>query len=283
MDVAQPVNPFTVLNNKSLRIHMFTFTDAIGQIHEFAESPKRIVSLVPSTTETLYAVGVGDRIVGVTRYCVHPSSAMQDTTIVGGTKECNYDRIASLKPDVVFCNQEENTPDMVTTIQGMGIPVVVAFPKNHRDALNDIKDIALLFDQQDKYTDWEDHFTKSIDSVSPKPFSYLYLIWRKPWMVAGTNTFIHQQLALIGGQNLHENTLERYITIEMTDLQDFNGHILLSSEPYPFLEKHKEELTELGIPSERIHFINGEYCSWHGVRMLDSIQYLQRWKNNCLT
>ena len=94
------------------------------------ESPKRIVSMVPSTTETLNKVGVGDRIVGVTRYCVHPSSAMQDTTIVGGTKECNYDRIASLKPDVVFCNQEENTPEMVKTFQNRGIPVVVAFPKN---------------------------------------------------------------------------------------------------------------------------------------------------------
>ena len=261
---------------------MIVFTDAIGQHHEFSDSPKRIVSMVPSTTETLYKVGVGDRIVGVTRYCVHPSSAMQDNTIVGGTKQCNYERIASLNPDVVFCNQEENTPEMVQTFQDMGIPVVVAFPKTHAEALNDIRDICSLFDNPSQFTKWKAQFQSSITTLPSTGFSYLYLIWRKPWMVAGPNTFIHQQLSLIGGQNVHDKTSERYITIEIENLIEFKGHILLSSEPYPFVQKHKEELVHLGLSVDRIHFINGEYCSWHGVRMLDSIQYLQQWKQGCI-
>ena len=98
-------------------------------------------------------------------------------------------------------------------------------------------------------------------------------------MAVGKDTFIARQLELIGGQNQLSTHPERYITLESADLQQANTHILLSSEPYPFEEKHIQELLDLGIDRTRLHFIDGEYCSWHGVRMIESIEYLQAWKD----
>ena len=102
-------------------------------------------------------------------------------------------------------------------------------------------------------------------------------------MAVGKDTFIARQLQLIGGNNTLADCSERYITLESSDLQRSNTHILLSSEPYPFEHKHIQELLDLGIDQTRIHFVDGEYCSWHGVRMIQSIQYLQNWKDQHLS
>ena len=102
-------------------------------------------------------------------------------------------------------------------------------------------------------------------------------------MGVGKNTFIHQQLSLIGGHNAFSDHSERYMNLEKDELLRNDIHILLSSEPYPFTERHVQELVELGIDRHRIHFIDGEYCSWHGVRMIESINYLRKWKKEHLS
>ena len=102
-------------------------------------------------------------------------------------------------------------------------------------------------------------------------------------MGVGKDTFIHQQLSIIGGINAFEEHTERYMTLENTDLLRPDVHILLSSEPFPFEGKHVQELIDLGIPKHRIHLIDGEYCSWHGVRMIESLEYLHLWKQNQLS
>ena len=258
---------------------MTEVTDARGKTFRWDTPPTRVVSLVPSTTETLFELGVWDKVVGITRYCVHPTSALTEKTIVGGTKQCNINTLIELEPDLVLCNQEENTPDIVHAIEELGVDVYVAFPKTHEDALVDLQNLGSIFGQEKKVDKWTGTFLAKTSDVTPSPFTYIYLIWRKPWMAVGKDTFIARQLELIGGQNQLSTHPERYITLDATDLQQANTPLLLSSEPYPFEEKHIQGLMDLGIDRDRIHFIDGEYCSWHGVRMIESIQYLQQWKD----
>ena len=262
---------------------MIEVKDARGKTLRWDTPPTRVVSLVPSATETLFELGVWDKVVGITRYCVHPTSALREKTIVGGTKQCNMTKLVELQPDLVLCNQEENTPDIVHAIEELGIDVYVAFPKTHYDALEDLQRLGAIFGQQDKVDKWRETFLAKHWNGTPTPFTFIYLIWRKPWMAVGKDTFIARQLELIGGQNQLSTHPERYITLDPTDLLQANTHILLSSEPYPFEEKHIQELLALGIDRTRIHFIDGEYCSWHGVRMIESIQYLHNWKDQYIS
>lgn len=262
---------------------MITVTDARGKKFAWDTPPTRIISLVPSTTETLYRLGVWDYVVGVTRYCVHPSSAITDKVVVGGTKQCNLDRLQTLRPDLVICNQEENTPDIVHTIENLGIDVYVAFPTTHAEALHELQILGRIFNRLSITEQWSATFTDQVKIENHSSFTYAYLIWRKPWMGVGQSTFIHQQLSLIGGRNIFENHPDRYMTLENKDLLESEAHILLSSEPFPFTTKHIRELEDLGIPRNRIHLIDGEYCSWHGVRMIESIKYLHRWKQTQLS
>ncbi len=257
---------------------MTSIVDALGHTHTFENSPQRIVSLVPSTTETLYQLDVWDRVVGVTRYCVHPRSATSEKIVVGGTKQCNYDTIRSLNPDLILCNQEENTVEMVNQFKKLGVPVVVFFPKTQADAMEDLHTLGNIVGRSDIVDEWKARWQAIQGNSSTTPFQYAYLIWRKPWMVVGTDTFIHQQLNSIGGDNYFGTSAERYQNIDKDALLNCTAHILLSSEPFPFSQVHRQELIDMGIPKERIHFINGEYCSWHGVRMLESLSYLQEWK-----
>ena len=257
---------------------MIAVTDARGRTFEWEHPPTRVISLVPSTTETLYRLGVWDSVVGVTRYCVHPASATTDKVVVGGTKQCNIDKLKSLQPDLIICNQEENTPEIVHAIEALGIDVYVAFPTTHREALHEIQILGQIFNRTSITEQWLSEFADQIKGKHHSHFTYAYLIWRKPWMGVGKETFIHQQLSLIGGVNAFEDHTDRYMTLETKDLLRPDVHILLSSEPFPFESKHIQELIELGVPNHRIHLIDGEYCSWHGVRMIESLEYLRKWK-----
>ena len=262
---------------------MITVTDARGKRFNWDKPPSRVISLVPSTTETLYKLGVGDSVVGVTRYCVHPSSATTDKVVIGGTKQCNIERMKSVHPDLVICNQEENTPEIVQAIEELGIDVYVAFPTTHSEALHEIQVLGQMFNKTSITDQWQTKFTNKLKGDTYSPFTYAYLIWRKPWMGVGKDTFIHQQLSIIGGVNAFEYHKDRYMTLENEDLMQPDLHILLSSEPFPFEAKHIQELIALGIPAHRIHLIDGEYCSWHGVRMIESIEYLRHWKQTQLS
>ena len=260
---------------------MICLQDDLGQTLRFDTPPQRVVSLVPSTTETLYKMGVWDSVVGVTRYCVHPSSARTEKSVIGGTKQCNFEQIQALKPDVVLCNQEENSPEIVEKLQNMGIPVYVAFPKTHEDVWKDLHRLGVLFDKSPIIEEWQQQWINhDLFKNTPAPeFHYLYLIWRKPWMAVGVDTFIHQQLRLIGGVNRLSHEHNRYETIEDFARIPKDTHLLLSSEPFPFTEKHRLELQELGFSRQNIHWIDGEFCSWHGARVVGSLTYLHNWVN----
>lgn len=254
---------------------MLSVVDGIGRSVSLAAPPERIVSLVPSTTETLFALGLGDRVVGVTRYCVHPRDSLDHIVKIGGTKELEAGRVEALEPDLLIGNAEENTREMFEQLEARW-PLYVAFPKTVDEAIEDLETMGVIVGAASEAAavGAELRAARTILHAArrERSFRYAYLIWREPWMVASGDTFIAAMLAEAGGVNAFaEATGEgpgRYPTVRPADLADpAIDRVLLSSEPFPFKEKHAAELVAAGVPREKIQFVDGELCSWHGVRM----------------
>ncbi|MFT5682710.1 MAG: iron complex transport system substrate-binding protein [Myxococcota bacterium] len=251
-------------------------TDGRGKILSLAAPPKRIVSLVPSTTESLFALGCGESVVGITRFCVHPADRLAGLVKVGGTKDLVIERLEALKPDLVIGNVEENTTEMFQTIEDR-FPLYAAFPRTVDDAIDDLRTMGRLIGAEPEAAQWADRITAARQrlhaAVRPGK-DFAYLIWRNPWMAVSGDTFISAMLAEAGRVNALADAPTRYPTIEPAQLAEI-GAILLSSEPFPFQDKHREELADLaGIPTSRISLVDGELCSWHGVRMAAAFDWL---------
>lgn len=240
-------------------------TDARGHTLHLKAPPQRIVSLVPSTTETLFALGLGERVVGVTRFCTHPAR-VRDLPRVGGTKDVDLARVQALAPDLVLGNVEENSQQIAEEV-GEICPLWMAFPKSVDQALQDLLDLGVLCEVRPAAQAWVDRIQSARRAVQPEPFSYLYLIWRKPWMAAGEQTFISALLAEFGGHNLATG---RYPALSLAEMQALAPQrVLLSSEPFPFADKHRPELEGL-----ETRLVDGALCSWHGVRLEQAFQTL---------
>ena len=248
------------------------FTDMIGRQVVLEKAPERIVSLVPSQTELLYALGVGDKVVGQTVFCIHPEECFKTTTKVGGTKKIKYDVIAELQPDLIICNKEENTKEIVETL-AKSYPVWVSDIYNLKDNSEMILKIGNLVDQ----------FPKALEIVKEieKHFSYLmfeqkkqclYLIWKDPYIAVAANTFIHEMLGYAGFENCLAHK-KRYPEIDLETMKGLDPEVvLLSSEPYPFAEKHMAEL-QLIFPKALIKLVDGEMFSWYGSRIALAPEY----------
>ena len=237
--------------------------------------PKRIVSLVPSQTELLIDLGLKDHIVGITKFCVHPKHLRKEKTVIGGTKEVHFDKIKALQPDIILCNQEENTKEMVENLANLA-PIHISEIKTLEDNYQLIWDYAEIFQKQDiglkiinDIKSNQDDFQKHLQS-KPK-LKVAYLIWRDPWMTVGADTFIHHMLEVNNFKNVFAH-LSRYPEIDIHKLPDIDL-LLLSSEPYPFKNKHLEEIP---LPKEKIRFVNGEFFSWYGSRMIKVFDYFKR-------
>ncbi|XLS30318.1 ABC transporter substrate-binding protein [Flavobacteriaceae bacterium M23B6Z8] len=254
-------------------------TDQTGRHLELSEPPHRIISLVPSQTELLVDLGLSDYIVGVTKFCVHPEHLRKEKTVVGGTKQVRYDRIKKLKPDLILCNKEENTLEMVNKLQPIA-PVHVSDVKTISDNLDLIKQYGELFDCIEKSRQLVDNiehersiFKDSVNKTYIK--NVLYFIWRDPWMSIGSDTFIHAMLKENYLENYNKDQL-RYPEIDLTEAAR-NNHpdlIFLSSEPYPFKEKHRKELHTM-FPDSKIIRVDGEFFSWYGSRLLKAYNYFK--------
>lgn len=253
-------------------------TDVLGNQFSLEKKYERIISLVPSTTETLYDLGLEDQIVGVTRFCVHPKSARKNKILIGGTKQIELDRVKACQADLVLGNQEENSPEMYQQLQEQGIPCCFFFPKTVEEAIFDIEKLGRLFHKQREYLDWFEKLESARNRCEQKKFRFVYLIWRKPWMSLNGDCFISSMLSEIGGINVFADHPDRYFSCSLEDIQERNPDlILLSSEPFPFQEKHKQELIESGFSEKQLQLIDGEMCSWHGTRMLKAFSYFEHW------
>ena len=253
---------------------MITIVDQIGQSFSFQNTPQRIVSLVPSQTELLVDLGLQDAIQGVTKFCVHPKNLRSLKKVVGGTKQVHLDKIKALNPDIILCNKEENTKQMVEELLTIA-PVHVSDIKDLADTYALIAQYGELFDVGAKATALITKITqKATDfrtSLNKKVhITCTYIIWKDPYMAAGKNTFINYLLELNGFKNYCLE--ERYPEITNKDLAK-SDCIFLSSEPYPFSEKHIKELQQ--HTQSQIILVDGEYFSWYGSRLIKAFDYFK--------
>ena len=239
------------------------FHDQLGREVILKELPHRIVSLVPSQTELLCDLGLGDRVVGITKFCIHPKDWFESKTRIGGTKNVNFDRVKSLQPDLILANKEENTQEDIALLETIA-PVWISDINTVDDALKMIISVGQMMGcelESEKMVEEINHsFSKDTISVYQ---SALYLIWKDPNLCAGKETFINSMLEKSGFQNICE--VERYPEIGTFDMKDPEV-VMLSSEPYPFKESDRIQF-QTKFPSAKIVFVDGELFSWYGSRM----------------
>lgn len=254
---------------------MRSFFDQLGNSISCQFPPQRIVSLVPSQTELLADLGLQREIVGITKFCVHPNEWLKSKTIVGGTKNFNLDAIDSLSPDLIIGNKEENHRDGVEQLRTK-YPVWVSNIVTLQDALSMIISMGELTDRSTTAQQISNGILQAFDQIKKySNQSVLYLIWKKPWMAAGSGTFIHSLLNIIGLTNAAEK-ISRYPELTPDEIQKLKpDYIFLSSEPYPFQEKHIAELLDIS-PSSKIKRVDGEMFSWYGSRLLKAPEYFNR-------
>ncbi len=254
------------------------YKDQLQRAIKIVKTPLRIISLVPSQTELLIDLGLKDRIVGITKFCIHPETLRKEKRVVGGTKQVKYNIIDELQPDIILCNKEENTKEIVDTL-AKKYPVYVSDVATLTDALELIKNYGELFDIQQNALEIESIIRKEATAfekyIEKRPKKRVaYFIWRAPWMVTGGDTFINHLLKLNGFENVYAHK-DRYpeVTLEEIATQKLDA-ILLSSEPFPFEEKHVTELKKI-IPSVAVLLVDGEYFSWYGSRLTKAFEYFK--------
>ncbi len=243
--------------------------------------PQRIISTVPSQTELLYDLGLGHRVAGVTRFCIHPAGELAGTARVGGTKSLSMSRIEALDPDLIIANKEENHRDQIEELADR-YPVWISDIRTLEDALDMIRRIGILCDVQAQ----GEALARKLnvlyeplrEALAIPGAGFAYLIWRRPWMAAGNDTFIHSLMTYMGMANAFGH-LSRYPELSEEDLAEARpSHILLSSEPYPFSAKHISELQAI-CPSARIVLVDGEFFSWYGSRLVPAAAYFTSLKS----
>lgn len=249
------------------------------QLHrkiELKATPERIVSLVPSQTELLVDLGLENSIVGITHFCVHPAHLLKVKTRVGGTKKVNLRKVKELKPDIILCNKEENTKEMVEELEKIA-PVHVSDVATLEDAYNLMHDYGQLFNCVELATTMVDSVRKKEESLrklvqNSNERRVAYFIWNKPLMVAGQGTFINEMLKLNKFRNVFE--VDRYPETTLSEVEDLKLDLcMLSSEPFPFKEEHISLFDEF---VQEVEIVNGEYFSWYGSRLLKAMDYFKQ-------
>jgi ABC-type Fe3+-hydroxamate transport system substrate-binding protein len=255
---------------------MIEMTDHIGHSIHLPQIPNRIVSLVPSQTELLHALGLEEEVVGITKFCIHPTHWFKQKQRIGGTKNINFDRIAALQPDLIIANKEENIREQVNALRSLA-PVFTTDVHDLNSACSMIEQIGILTNTANKATALiktiQEGFSNCQTSIAPPEYSCIYLIWKDPYMTIGGDTLIHDILQRAGLNNLFANRT-RYPETSLQEMAALQPPIvLLSSEPYPFKEKHLQELAS-HLPNSQIHLVDGEMFSWYGSKLQETPAYL---------
>lgn len=236
-------------------------------------SANSIVSLVPSLTELLFDLGLGSNVSGRTRFCIHPKEKVEQVPIVGGTKNPRLDRIREIKPDLIIANREENRKEDIEELK-RDFDVHVTEISTMNEALFSIHDIGWKCGAEAKAKALIREIQECMENVPDEtPKTAAYMIWRDPWMSAGNDTYIHSVMAHWNLENVYaDKTRYPKTTLHELSLKKPDV-ILLSSEPYPFKEKHIKEVGEACTGSD-IVLVNGEWFSWYGSRMLTACKQL---------
>lgn len=255
-----------------------TYIDQLKREIQLKKTPKRIISLVPSQTELLVDLGLESAIVGVTKFCVHPKHLRMSKAVVGGTKQINIDKIIALQPDIILCNKEENTKEIIDSLKEIA-PIHISDIYNLEDCYELIHMYGKMFNIERTTSTLIKNLQLEREAFKQKfqnteKLKVAYFIWKQPWMVAASNNFIDVMINEAGFENGFK-AQKRYpeIDIESSELNEIDA-IFLSSEPFPFKAEHVLEFQKK-FPEKTVKIVDGELFSWYGSRLLKSYQYFK--------
>jgi len=251
-----------------------TFLDQMGRLISLNFPPRRIISLVPSQTELLFDLGLDEEIIGITKFCIHPKDKFKLKTKVGGTKKLDLAKIRSLNPDLIIGNKEENDQAQIEELM-LEFPVWMSDITLFEHAISMIKEISELCGKVEKGLQIASNIEYGFSEIAVNKLrrkSVAYFIWKDPFMLAGKNTFIDEVLAKANFDNVL--SVARYPVMSLTDLKELKPELVfLSSEPYPFNNKHVEEMEAI-FPASRVMVVDGELFSWYGSRLRYTPEYI---------
>jgi ABC-type Fe3+-hydroxamate transport system substrate-binding protein len=252
------------------------FTDAAGTEHPPAGADPRIVCLVPSITELLCDLGLAERLVGRTGFCIHPWETVRSIPKVGGTKDVKLDRVRALEPTHAVLNIDENTRATAAALAEFVPHVIVTHPLGPSDNLGLYRLLGAIFGREAAAEGLCTRFEAALARIAaadPASQDVVYLIWREPWMTVAPDTYIARTLALAGWRTLPLQTQERYPEVDLAALAGTVDRVLLSSEPFHFKRGHVDEVAAL-VPGAEVSLIDGEMTSWYGSRAIAGLEYL---------
>jgi ABC-type Fe3+-hydroxamate transport system substrate-binding protein len=259
-------------------------TDDVGREVALSGVPARLVSLVPSITECLFAVGAGASVVGATRFCVEPPAARLVARI-GGTKNPDLGRIRALAPDLVFANAEENRSEDVDALVAAGIAVYVTFPRTVETGIAMVRTIGSLVGMARPGDEIADRLAQAFEVTAlharagPRPRVFCP-IWKRPWMTFNRDTFAHAMVVAAGGENVGADLSERYPVVDAGTVARLRPDVvLLPSEPYRFQERDRADVEAFlaGTAGVRvpIRFVDGRALTWYGPRIDWGLRHLR--------
>ena len=260
------------------------WTDALGRSVEIERPPQRIVSLVPSITEALFAFELGKRIAGVTKYCTEPADSVADVPKIGGTKNVDAEAVAKLKPDLVIANAEENEKADIEALVADGLTVFVTYPRTVIHATAMMRTLAEITDKKEAAApivariEAEAALARAADR-DRTPLRIFCPIWRDKWMTIGPDTYMHDFLSTCGLQNVYGDSNERYPEMELADVAARQPDaVLLPNEPYRFTRKHVKEVAEAipGIDESRIYLVDGKDVCWYGPGIAEALRRIRK-------
>jgi ABC-type Fe3+-hydroxamate transport system substrate-binding protein len=263
------------LNNMESKL---SYTDQCGEKIDLSGFPSRIISLVPSQTELLFSLGLNKEVIGITKFCIHPLSWFKSKVIVGGTKVLNMQKIDDLKPDLIIANKEENDKEQILELREK-YPLWTSDIISIEDSLDMIRKVGELVGRKNEALELVHRIQSNFllnKTKENKKLRTAYLIWQNPLMTINSKTFIHAMLSEFGMENIYgDNDSSRYPEISMEQLQNDQPELLiLSSEPFPFGEKHRSYFAE-NLPECKVILADGEMFSWYGSRMVDAADYIK--------
>lgn len=258
--------------------------DASGVALALPRPPRRIVSLIPSTTEALCALGLAEALVGVTAYCREPADVVRTKTRVGGEKDPDLERIRALAPDLVVANVEENVREHIEALRAWGIPVWVTYPRTVADAIQMMRDLGTVAGAEARAAVLADDLAAHLAEVAAATALHpavpvFYAIWRRPYMTVGADTYVHDVLRVCGGANVFADRAERYPTVTLEEVAARRPRvILLPDEPFHFRPAHVADFAPYGdvpaVRDGRVHLVDGKPFSWHGPRLAEALRTL---------
>ena len=249
--------------------------DATGVPFSAPRPPRRIVSLIPSTTETLCALGLADALVGITVYCREPAALLRDKTRIGGEKDPDLAKIRALAPDLVIANVEENHAEHVATLRAWGIPVWVTYPRTVAEGIGMVRELGAVTGTAGRADEIAGELDELYAATRARldrrpPVSVFYAIWRDPYMTVGRDTYVHDMLRVCGGANVFADRPERYPTVTLDEIAARRPTvILLPDEPFRFRPKHVGDFAPCAA---RVHLVDGKPFSWHGTRIAEALR-----------